>query len=199
MRLNFHTLPPAEALEGMDDLQAVIEEHRATLQEWREGKAKHDQLQQKLVEARRADEAAAVDAYRAGEKDPGGKHEAKVLKELEAHARYMKLRENALPAIEKDLAGVAQKAREKIPALEQKIEEDNQELFSLLEKVRTVQERRAGHKGLIEWLTELPGSYRPIVHTSNGMTEDMALGVLVGSTQPPVENPDEGSVTYLAG
>lgn len=138
-------------------------------------------------------------ALRKKEKDPSEKHQAKVRKELEAHAKYMTVRENALPLIEKDIAGEAQRCREKLPEIEAAIEADNQELAALLEKVRAVQERRAGHKGLIEWLTKLPASYRPIVHTSNGMTEDTVLGVLLGSTQPPVENPDEGSVTYLAG
>ena len=198
MILNFLTLPPAEALEGMDGLQALIQEHADMLAEWRAGKAKHDQLQEALQEARRQDAAAAVTALRKKEKDPGEKHQAKVQKELEAHAKYMTVRENALPLIEKDIAGEAQRCRGKIPAIEKNIEADNQELFSLLEKVREVQARRAQRKGLIEWLTKLPGSYQAVTHVSNGITEDTALGVLVGSTQPEVVNPDEGTVRLVS-
>lgn len=42
MRLNFNTTPPIEALEGMDGLQALIQEHADMLAEWRAGKVKHD-------------------------------------------------------------------------------------------------------------------------------------------------------------
>ena len=198
MILLFNTTPPIEALEGFDGLQALIQEHAENLAEWRAGKVKHDQLQEALQEARRLDEEASITAHRKKEKDPGNEHEAKVLKEIEKHEKYLKLREAVLPRIEKDISGEAQRCREKIPSIESAIEADNEELLGLLEKVRTVQQRRAARRGLVEWLVKLPGSYQAVTHVSNGISEDTALSVLVGSTQPPVEDPDQGSVRLVS-
>ncbi|MDP8952906.1 MAG: hypothetical protein M3N18_11875 [Actinomycetota bacterium] len=193
MRLDFNALPPTEVLEGMDDLRTLVEEHATTLGEWRDGKAEYEQLQAALVDARHMDEAAGVEAYRAGSKDPGDKHQAKVRKALEEHAKYMTVREGALTSIEREISGAAQRARAKIPAIEAAVRKDNARMAELLEEVRGLQTERAKRRGLVEWLTKLPPSFRPITHTASGMTEDVALNVLLGSTVEP----EEGTVRLV--
>lgn len=81
--------------------------------------------------------------------------------------------------------------------MEAEIASDNEELRELLDQVHTIQRRRAHRKGLIHWLREMPGTYQPITYTNSGVTEDVARNVLLGSTQPEVVDPDEGTVRLV--
>jgi DNA repair exonuclease SbcCD ATPase subunit len=187
MRLDFNGLPPVETLAGMDDLQALVKEHAETLEAWREGKRQHERMGAALADARHMDETAAVEAYRKGKKEPGPVRENKVRAEQERLEKMMRVREGVLASVEKEIAGAAQKARTKIPAIEEAVREDNARLGELLEEVRLIQRRRARWRGLVEWLTKLPPTFRPVSYAQDGLTEDVALNVLVASTVEPEE------------
>ncbi len=194
---SFNTLPPAESLEGMEDLSPLLEEYEQTATEWRQCNVEYEQLRLTLPEARRGDEKASVEAYRSGESDPGPLHEEKVNSQMAEVVQRQRVREGALKAVERELAGEAQKARERIPQIEAAIAKDSREMAKHLEKIAAIQKRRALRRGLIEWLTDLPQSFRPIPHVSGGITEDTALGVLVGSIREKSSGSDEGSIRLV--
>lgn len=93
---SFHSLPPAESLDGMPDLKGIIEEYQATLGEWRGCNAEYEGLKTALDDARRADEEAAIKAYREGKAHPGNKREKKVKEQMEEVLQRQKVREGAL-------------------------------------------------------------------------------------------------------
>jgi hypothetical protein len=192
MKREFTRLPSLEVAKEFEGLAKLIEEHQKVLSAFRQNKAEYEQLELERKRARNRDGVARVAAYRSGEKDPGAKHEAAVIRKMERLEDRQTVLERAYQQIEGEIGHLVSKERHAwLPKVEGLIHTDDQELAGLLGQLGDCLKRRQAHAGLHGWIAELPPGYHPKVFVQGGFSEDVAYNFLRSTIGKTIKNDDD--------